>query len=147
MTDEDLIIEIEKPHFVVKLRKTLLEVDLKEGVKKKLEAFVESSPKLRESLGLLFQTIVPIDVQLRDIASVSLDKKGRVKVSIPSRRDIVIPLDAAEAERLINRLNELIPQEKERWLKDKAEAEKVEREIDFKRMMAQKASQKLIAEK
>jgi hypothetical protein len=116
MTDEDLIIFIDKPHFTVKLHETLLQVDLKEGVRKKLEAFVESNPKLRESLGLLFQSVIPLDVQLKHIESVKSDEKGQVKIMIPHRSDIIIPLEKNEADKLIGKLNELIPLEKEREL-------------------------------
>ena len=127
MAAEDIVMVIDKPHFIVKLHSTLLEVDLKEGFRKDLEALMEARPAIRESLGLLFQTAVPLDVKLRDIRSVDVDKKGRVKVAIPMRKDITIPLDEVESRRLINKLNELIPKEKERALKDKEEAERAEK--------------------
>jgi hypothetical protein len=130
---EDIVMVIDKPHFVVKLHSTLLEVDLKEGFRKDLEALMEARPAIRESLGLLFQTVVPLDVKLRDIQSVDIDKKGRVKVAIPMRKDITIPLDEVESRRLINKLNELIPREKERALRDKEEAAKAEKAFGSKR--------------
>lgn len=128
MTNEDPVMTIDKPHFTVKLYTDLLKVDLKEGIKRELEAFAETKPMLRESIGLLFQTIIPLDVRLRDISSVGLDKKGRVKVAIPTRKDITIPLEADEAQRLIKKLNELIPPEKERMIRDQAAAKKAGRE-------------------
>ena len=109
MESEDLVMLFDKPHFVVKLYKTLLKVDLKEGARKKLEEFVESNPHLRDSLGLLFQTMIPLDVQLKEIQTVRLDKKGQVQIVIPNRRDLHIPLEREEAERLRDKLNELIP--------------------------------------
>jgi len=133
MAAEDIVMVIDKPHFIVKLHSTLLEVDMKEGIKKDLESLMEAKPAIRESLGLLFQTVVPLDVKLRDIQSVSIDKKGRVKVAIPLKKDIVIPLDEAESGRLIDKLNELIPKEKERALRDKEEAEKTQRAFASKR--------------
>lgn len=133
MAAEDIVMVIDKPHFTVKLHSTLLEVDMKEGIKKDLESLIEARPAIRESLGLLFQTVVPLDVKLRDIQSVSIDKKGRVKVAIPLKKDIVIPLDEAESGRLIDKLNELIPKEKERALRDKEEAEKAQRAFASKR--------------
>ena len=114
MAEEDLVMVIEKPHFKVKLHSTLLEVDLKEGVKKELEDVLEAKPALRESLGFLFQTIIPLDVPLKDIESAVVNKKGQVKIAIPSRRDITIPLESKESKRLVDKLNELIPMEKER---------------------------------
>lgn len=112
MDNEDLIMVFDKPHFIVKLHETLLEVDLKEGVRKRLEDFVESNPHLRESLGVLFQTVIPLDVQLKNIEMASLNEKGHVKIVIPHRRDITIPLEKDEAQKLVDKLNELIPIEK-----------------------------------
>lgn len=106
---EKLVLKIDKPHFVVKLHEDTLEVDLKEGAKKELEDVVEAHPILRESLGILFQTIIPLDIALKDIESAKVDDKGRLKIMIPLRRDIMIPLGVGESERLAEKLNELIP--------------------------------------
>jgi virulence-associated protein VagC len=135
MTAEDMIMVIDKPHFIVKLHKTLLEVDLKEGVRKELEDFVEAKPILRETLGLLFQTVIPLDVELKNIQSVEIDKKGRVKVIIPSRRDLLIPLDRKESERLVEKLDELIAIEKQRFKRDVEEAKRTQRESSAERGM------------
>ena len=124
MTEEDIVMVIEKPHFKVRLHSDVLEVDLKEGVKKELEDVLEAKPALRESLGFLFQTIVPLDVPLKDIESAVVDKNGRVKIIIPSRRDITIPLASKESKRLVDKLNELIPIEKERAERQRAESER-----------------------
>ena len=105
---------IDKPHFKVKLHQSLLEVDLKEGVKKELEDVVEANPTLRGSLGFLFQNVVPLDVPLKDIESVEQNKKGQVKIIIPHRKDITIPLEPNESKKLIDKLNELIPIEKQK---------------------------------
>jgi len=106
---EKLVLKIDKPNFVVKLHEETLEVDLKEGAKKELEDVVEAHPILRESLGILFQTIIPLDVALKDIESVEVDSRGRLKIKIPLRRDIIIPLEADESKRLAEKMNELIP--------------------------------------
>ena len=135
MAAEDLVMVIDKPHFIVKLHTNLLKVDLKEGIRKELEAVVEAKPILRDSLGLLFQTIIPLDVRLRDIQSASVNKKGQVKIAIPHRRDIFIPLEADEAQRLVDKLNELIPMEKERALRDMKESERTERDFEPEREM------------
>jgi hypothetical protein len=133
MSDEDLVLTIDKPHFVVKLYSTLLKVDLKEGIRKDLEKLLEARPAFRDSVGLLFQTAVPLDVRLRDIRSVGLDKKGRVKIDIPDRKDLDIPLDENESKRLVDALNELIPKEKERKIRDMEEARKAERAFESRR--------------
>jgi len=106
---EKLVLKIDKPHFVVKLHQDLLEVDLKEGVKKELEDVVETHRILRESLGVLFQTIVPLDVALYEIESVRVDNKGRLKIMTPLKRDITIPVESNEAKKLEAKLKELIP--------------------------------------
>ncbi len=106
------VLEIEKPHFTVKLHEDTLEVDLKEGAKKELEDVVEAHSMLRGSLGVLFQTIIPLDVALHEIERAEVDKKGRLKIAIPLRRDIVIPTEPDESKRLVEKLNELIPQAK-----------------------------------
>jgi len=133
MTVEDTVMVIDKPHFIVKLHKALLEVDLKEGVKKELEDVLEAKPGLRKSLGFLFQTIVPLDIPLKNIKSANVDKQGHVKIVVPSRRDIAIPLEPNESKRLVEKLNELIPIEKERAIQEIREAQKSEKEFEPKR--------------
>ena len=114
MTAEDLVMVIDRSHFTVKLHQSLLEVDLKEGAKKELEDIVEANPILRGSLGFLFQSVIPLDVPLRDIESVEQNEKGQVKIMIPHRKDIIIPLEPNESKKLISKLNELIPLEKQK---------------------------------
>ena len=136
MATKDLVMLIDKPHFTVKLHQSLLEVDLKEGVKKKLEDFVEATPTLRGSLGFLFQNVIPLDVPLKDIESVELDKKGRVKIVIPNRRDITIPLEPDESKKLIDKLNDLIPIEKQRERERMLAASRRASEIDIEKARA-----------
>jgi len=117
------ILTVDKPHFVVKLHEDTLEVDLKEGAKKELEDVAEAHPILRESLGVLFQTIIPLDVALSTIDIVKVDDKGRLKVVIPLRKDIIIPLERNESMELAEKLNELIPMAK---LKEAERAKRIE---------------------
>jgi hypothetical protein len=114
MPTNDLVMVIDKPTFQVKLHSNLLEVDLKKGAKKELEDALEANPKLRGSVGLLFQTMVPLDIPLKDIEKAELDKKNQVKIKIPHRRDITIPLDPKESKKLVDKLNELVPVEKQK---------------------------------
>jgi hypothetical protein len=136
MTTEDIVMIIDKPNFIVKLHKTTLEVDLKKGIRKELEDVLEAKPILRENLGFIFQTIIPLDVSLKNIESVNVDKKGRVKIVIPLRKDIVIPLEPEESKRLVEKLNELIPIEKEKALKELQESEKAREAFELKRAEA-----------
>jgi len=128
----DVVMVIKKPHFTVKLHKALLEVDLKEGMRKELEDVLEAKPILRESLGFLFQTAIPLDVPLKDIESVNVDKKGLVKIATPLRKDIVIPLKPTESQRLVEKMNELISIEKERVIRELQESEKAKRAFEPK---------------
>jgi len=129
MSTTDLVLKIDKPQFVVKLHTDLLEVDMKEGAKKDLEDVIEKNSALRESLGVLFQTIVPLDIPLKDIDSVHLDDSGKLKIVIPKRRDITISLTQKESQRLMKKLNELIPLEKERELRRIIASRKVKRRV------------------
>jgi hypothetical protein len=125
---EETVMTFDKPHFTVKLQTTLLKVDLKEGFRRKIEEFAESSPHMRDTLGLLFQTVVPLDVHLKDIELAIVDPKGHAKVVIPHRRDITIPLEPDESKKLVQKLNELIPIEKARAAEELEQEQKAERE-------------------
>ena len=109
MSGSPIVYSIDKPHFTVKLHEELLEVDLKEGIKKEFEDIAEARPILRETLGMLYQFAGPLDVELKDIEKVLMEKDGKVKVVIPNRRDLHIPLTPQEAQTLTNKLDELIP--------------------------------------
>jgi hypothetical protein len=137
MTAEDLVMVIDKPHFKVKLHKTLLEVDLKEGLRKKLEDALEANPKIRESLGLLFQTVIPLDVPLRNIESASVDENGHVKIAIPSRKDIHIPLELNESKSLVEKMNELIPAEKAKAVEELQASDKAKKAFEPEREMVE----------
>ena len=113
----------------MKLHSDILEVDLKEGVRKELEALAEARPFLRDSLGWMFQSIIPLDVHLYEIEEVKTDKKGQLQIKIPGRRDIHIPLEPHEATQLTEKMNELIPPEKEKA----RQREKLRQEIERQR--------------
>ncbi len=125
---KQIVLFIDKPQFQVKLHSDVLEVDLKEGVRKELEALAEARPFLRDSLGWLFQTIIPLDVHLYQIEEVKTDNKGQLQIKIPGRRDIHIPLEPNEATKLHDKLNELIPGEKEKARRREQMAREAERE-------------------
>jgi len=108
------ILVIDKPDFVVRLHKDLIEVDLKEGGKAKLEGAIEKDPLLRKTLGFVLQTTIPSDVELCDIKSCEVDDKGQLKLVIPRHVDIVLPLGVDDANRLAYELRDLIPLAKTR---------------------------------
>jgi len=111
---KDPILVIDKPDFVVRLHKDLIEVDLKEGGKAKIEDAIEQDPLLRKTLGFVLQTTIPSDVKLCDIKSCEVDDKGQLKLVIPRHVDIVLPLGIEDANRLAYELKDLIPLAKTR---------------------------------
>jgi len=84
------------------LYKSLLKVDLKEGIRSDVEKALESRAAIRGSIGFLFQHIVPLDVPLRNIDSVEVDEKGQVKLVIARA------LTPKEAEDLADKMNDLV---------------------------------------
>jgi len=109
-----VIFLIDKPYFDVKLLSDMLKVDLKEGTRAEIDRLVGNRTALRDTLGWMFQTIVPLDVHLWQIEKVTVEPSGNVNIRIPHRSDIHIPLEPLEAERLVEKMNQLIPIEKER---------------------------------
>jgi hypothetical protein len=130
---EPIILAFDKPHFQLKLSESMLKVDLKEGARRDLERLVEANTILRDSLGWVVQTIIPLDVHLEQIEKVDHDSSGKVNIKIPHRRDIHIPLDPLESEKLVNKLNELIPIEKKRALERKQLGQEAHRQEDKSR--------------
>jgi len=112
--EKDPILVIDKPDFVLRLHKDLIEVDLKEGGKAKLEDAIEKDPLLRKTLGFVLQSTIPSDVELCDIESCEVDDKGQLKLVIPRHVDIVLPLGVDDANRLAWELRDLIPLAKTR---------------------------------
>jgi hypothetical protein len=130
VTSEKVILQIEKSQFIVKLDRDVLQVDLREGVMKELEDVLEATPDLRDNLGFLFQTLIPLDVSLKDIERVDSDENGVIKIIIPNRRDILLPLDVSEAEQFKIKLHELIPLAKQRYIERLLASQKAEEEVE-----------------
>jgi hypothetical protein len=109
LVGKEPVMTIDKPDFIVRLYEDWIDVDLKEGFKERLENVIEKNPALRKTLGFALQTVIPSDVELCEIESVKVDNKGHLKLVIPRHVDIVLPLEMDEAQRLAEKLNELIP--------------------------------------
>lgn len=81
---------------------------MKGSFKNEIEEALENKPILRETFGSILGIFVPLHIRLRDIDSVNVDETGRVKMNLPLHRDIVIPLEREDGERLAEKLNQLI---------------------------------------
>ena len=132
MTSE-IVMVIEKPYLTVKLHERLLEVDFADGLRRELEGALEANTALRETLGYLLQAAIPLDVALRDIDSARVDKNGHVKVAIPFRKDLIIPLGPTDSKRLVEKLDQLIPADKARAVREMRESEARKKALEAQR--------------
>lgn len=138
MPDKPVVFMIDKPHFEVKLLSDMLKVDLKDGARAEIDKLVGNKTALRDTLGWIFQTIVPLDVQLWQIEKVTTESSGKVNIVIPHRRDIHIPLEPLEAEKLVEKMNELIPIEKQRRMQKDMAERAAEKDRDLQKVQTQK---------
>ena len=116
MPEANAILEVERPHFTVRLYRNLLRIDLKGSLKNEIEEALENKPIPKETIGGILGIFAPLHVRLSDIDSVRVDEAGKLKIDLPHRRDILIPLEREDAEKLADKLNELIPKaKKEEW--------------------------------
>ena len=141
MSETDLVLEIDHPHFIIKVTNDLLKIDVKGNVKNKIEEALENDQGLRETIGRILSVFVPLHIRLSDIDSVKMEKTGEVKIALPHRRGANIPLQTEEAEKLVSKLNQLIPEakqrESERIIREQRARQIVEEDIDIKKESAQ----------
>lgn len=137
MEDLKLIMEIDKKNFSVMLYENWLKVEPKKSFVHKLEEALEDKPVLKDSLGEILHIFAPFHVRLSQIEKVNVDKKGNVRLAIPQHRDVTIPLAPEESKKLVDKLNELIPREKERelerYIRERALQKDAEREEGIER--------------
>jgi hypothetical protein len=108
------ILEIDNPHFTLRLYENWLRIDLKGNTKNEIVEALENKPVLRQSIGNILDIFAPLHIHLSDIDSVHMDSLGKVKLVLPLRRDVTIPLAVNEAKTLVDTLNPLIAKEKEK---------------------------------
>ena len=102
------VLEVEDPHFTIRLYNDLLKIDLKGNFKNELEEALENKPVLKETIGRMLGIFVPLHIRVSDIDSVHMDETGKINVSLSHHRNIVIPLERKEdAEKLVEKLDEL----------------------------------------
>ncbi|MGB9741001.1 MAG: hypothetical protein ACP5IM_06925 [Candidatus Bathyarchaeia archaeon] len=121
------VLEVENPHFTVKLYENLLRIDLKGSFKNEVEEALENKPVLKETIGGLLGIFVPLHIRLIDIESVDIGEAGKVKVNLPNHRHIVIQLEKQHAENFVAKLNQLVQKAKTREIKERVMRNKVKR--------------------
>jgi len=118
------VLEVDKPHFTITLYENLLKIDLKGSFKNEIEEALENKPILKETIGSVLGMFVPLHIRLNSIDSVHMDETGKIKVKIPFHRNIVIPLERKDGERLVDMMRHLITkakkQERERIMRRRA---------------------------
>ena len=114
MSQGKAILEIDGPHFTLRLYEKWLRIDLKGNTKNEIVEALENKPVLKQSIGNILNIFAPLHIHLSDIDSVHLDSSGKVKLVLPLRRDVTIPLEVNEAKTFVDTLNPLIAKEKEK---------------------------------
>ena len=108
MTEPFVVFEVKEPHITVRLYDNLLKIDLRGSFKNEIEEALENKPVLKETFGNILGMFVPLHIRLSDINSVHMDETGKIKVKLSLHRNIVIPLERNDAEKLVHKLNQLI---------------------------------------
>jgi hypothetical protein len=108
MPEATAILEVDGPHCTVRLYEKLLKADLMGSLKNEIEEALENKPILAETIGGVLSIFVPLHIRLSDINSANVDETGKLKIDLPHRRNILIPLERKDAQRLVDKLNELV---------------------------------------
>jgi hypothetical protein len=123
------VLEVKNPHFTIKLSDDLLKIDLKGSFKNEVEEALEHKPVLKETVGRILGIFVPLHVLVSEIDSVHMDETGKITVNLPYHRKVVIPLEHKEnAEKLVEKLNQLISKARKEKIKVKRAEKKLKRE-------------------
>jgi hypothetical protein len=76
----------------------------------------QAKSSLGQILGRILNMLAPWHARLADIDSAIADKRGNVKIVLSHGRNVVVPLEPKEAAKLVNKLNTLVPVEKQKVL-------------------------------
>jgi hypothetical protein len=112
----EAIFEVEGSQFTVTLYENLLKIDLKGSLKNEVEEALENKPILKDTVGRVLSIFVPLHIRLSDVDSVHVDETGKLKITLPHHRNMLIPLECEDAKRFSDKLNELIPKAKKQEL-------------------------------
>jgi hypothetical protein len=127
MPESILILTVYAPHFTVELYESVLKIDLKKDTKSEIRKGVEGKSSLGRTIGKILNMFAPLHVKLSDIGSAKADNAGNVTINLPHHRDIEIPLAPKDATKLVDKLNELIPVEKEKEMERIMERHRLQR--------------------
>jgi hypothetical protein len=149
MPEKIKILEVKNPHFTIKLSDELLKIDLKGSFKNEVEEALEHKPVLKETVGKILGVFVPLHILISDIDSVDLDETGKVTVNLHHRRDVVLPFEHKEnAEKLVEKLNQLISEARTEKIKENAEIKRAEKKLNKERLKEKrKETEKKIAQR
>jgi hypothetical protein len=139
------VLEVKNPHFTIELSDDLLKIDLKGSFKNEVEEALEHEPVLKETVGRILGIFVPLHVLVSEIDSVHMDETGKITVNLPHHRKVVIPLEHKEnAEKLVEKLNQLISKAR----KEKIKVKRAEKKLKRKRAEAKrKENERKIAQR
>jgi hypothetical protein len=128
-----IVLAVETLHFKIRLYEDLLKIDLKGSFKNEIEEALENKPVLKETLGRILGIFVPLHIRVSEIDSVHMDETGKIKVSFSHHRSIVIPLERKEdAEKLLEKLNQLISNAKTAKIKERLAIGRAKRKLKRK---------------
>jgi len=124
------VLKVKNPHFTIKLSDDLLKIDLKGSFKNEVEEALEHKPVLKETIGKILGVFVPLHILVSEIDSVHMDDAGKITVRLQHHRDVVIPLEHKEtAEKLVEKLNQLISKAKTEQIKEQVSIRKAKRKL------------------
>ena len=133
MPRNTVVLEVDDPHFTIRLYDNLLKIELKGSFKSEIEEALENKPGLKETIGKVLGIFVPLHINIEDIDSVHKDEAGKIKVGLSHHRSITIPLERKEdAEKLVEKLNELTSKALDAKIKGEIAKRRAERKLKRK---------------
>ncbi len=132
MPAANTVLEVEDPHFTIRLYEDLLKIDLKGSFKNEIEEALENKPVLKETLGRILGIFVPLHIRISDIDSVHMDETGKINIRLSHHRDITVQFERKEdAEKLVEKLNQLLSRAETKKIQEikarrRAEKEKIQ---------------------
>jgi hypothetical protein len=135
------VLKVENPHFKIRLSEDLLKIDLKGSFKNEIEEALENKPVLKQTIGRILGIFAPLHILVSEIDSVHMDETGKITINLPYHRTIVIPLEHKEnAEKLVEKLNQLISNAKTEKIKEHVKLRRAERKLKSARAEAKRKS-------